>query len=435
MELKPGYKRTEAGVIPEDWEVTKLSSLTSAPIQNGVFSDPSRKGKGYKLINVGDLYGATPIPLASLSKFNASKDEISRFGVLNGDIFFTRSSLTPDGIAHCNVYVGDNKGGILYDCHIIRVRSQQTKIDPLYLFRYCRSYSARRFLVTSAKTTTMTTIDQGVIASLPVSVPSLAEQHYIATALSDVDALISSLDQLIAKKRDIKHATMQQLLTGKQRLPGFGKGTSEGFPNKRTAAASFPKDWGVSTVGAQFEIQLGKMLDTDRNTGISKPYLGNKAVQWNCIDIADLPRMAMSPSDLEQFRLRRGDLLVCEGGEVGRAALWDAQLDECYYQKALHRLRPKNAFNSRFMLALLRYWVSQDLLTNYVTQTSIAHLTKEKLAEVPVPVPTSAEQEAIVLVLSEMDAEIAALEQRRDKSRALKQGMMQELLTGRIRLV
>jgi type I restriction enzyme S subunit len=138
---------------------------------------------------------------------------------------------------------------------------------------------------------------------------------------------------------------------------------------------------------------------------------------------------------MDRFRLAPGDLLVCEGGEVGRAAIWDQPILECYFQKAIHRLRPVRAFNVRFMLALLRHWVDDGMLSDYVTQTSIAHLTREKFAQVPVPVPSPEEQLAIATVLSDMDAELTALEARRDKTRDLKQAMMQELLTGRTRLV
>jgi type I restriction enzyme S subunit len=164
---------------------------------------------------------------------------------------------------------------------------------------------------------------------------------------------------------------------------------------KRSVAGVIPEDWKVSTIGREFDIQLGKMLDAEKNRGIPKPYIGNKAVQWNRIEIDDLPMVPLSRSDLDRFRLLRGDLLVCEGGEVGRAAIWEDPIDECYYQKALHRLRPLRGFNPRLMVELLRNWSHHGLLANYVTQTSIAHLTREKLAEVPMPVPQPEEQRAI----------------------------------------
>jgi type I restriction enzyme S subunit len=203
---------------------------------------------------------------------------------------------------------------------------------------------------------------------------------------------------------------------------------------KRTEVGVIPEDWSTSTVAQQFEIKLGKMLDAEKNRGLPKPYIGNKAVQWGRIDVFDLSTMAMSRSDTELFRLQCGDVLVCEGGEVGRAAIWDAPIEECYFQKALHRLRPTRGFDTRLIVALLRYWSDHGLLANYVTQTSIAHLTREKFAQLPLPVPGREEQHAIAVALSDVDALLAKLEQLLVKKRDLKQAAMQQLLTGDIRL-
>lgn len=115
MEIKPGYKSTEVGCIPEDWDVVPMASITGSAIQNGVFNEPSRKGRGCKLINVIDLYNSVPIETAQLERFDATKDELSKFGVGPGDIFFTRSSLTPDGIAHCNVYGRGLNEDVVFD--------------------------------------------------------------------------------------------------------------------------------------------------------------------------------------------------------------------------------------------------------------------------------------------------------------------------------
>jgi type I restriction enzyme S subunit len=140
----------------------------------------------------------------------------------------------------------------------------------------------------------------------------------------------------------------------------------------------------VSTVGAEFSIQLGKMLDIDKNAGTPKPFLGNRAVQWGRIDLADMGEVKWTPSDRQRFRLREGDLLVCEGGEVGRAAIWHQPIEECCYQKALHRLRSIRGCNVELMLNVLHRLASNGSLANFVTQTSIAHLPKDKFETVPI---------------------------------------------------
>ena len=205
-----------------------------------------------------------------------------------------------------------------------------------------------------------------------------------------------------------------------------------GYTN--TAAGVIPQDWSVSTVGAEFRVQLGKMLDAAKNSGVPKRYLGNRSVQWGRIDVDDIDTVPMTLADLQRFRLRQGDLLVCEGGEIGRAAIWDNPIPECYYQKALHRLRPKRSYDVYLMMSLLQLWASTGCLANYVTQTSIAHLPKDKLEMVPLPVPTPGEQRAIAEALSDVDRMLGALETLIAKKQAVKQAAMQQLLTGKTRL-
>ncbi len=197
---------------------------------------------------------------------------------------------------------------------------------------------------------------------------------------------------------------------------------------KQTEVGVIPEDWEISTVGNEFSIQLGKMLDSEKNIGAPKPYIGNRAVQWGRIELNDIGFIKMTPSDLQRFRLRSGDLLVCEGGEIGRAAIWKEQIPECYYQKALHRLRSKHGYRADLLLWMLERWSATGLLVNFVTQTSIAHLPKEKFEKVPLPLPAKAEQESIAEVLSNADALIETLEQLIAKKRLLKQGVMQKLL-------
>ena len=165
---------------------------------------------------------------------------------------------------------------------------------------------------------------------------------------------------------------------------------------KQTDIGPIPEDWNVSTVGLEFSIQLGKMLDAEKNLGVSKPFLGNRAVQWGRFDLTDLGEIRLTPSDLKSFRLYDGDLLVCEGGEIGRAAIWNSPIPECYYQKALHRLRPIRKYDVRFMRYLLERLSSTGFLLNFAAQTSIAHLPKDKFETVPIPLPATSEEQTSI---------------------------------------
>lgn len=203
---------------------------------------------------------------------------------------------------------------------------------------------------------------------------------------------------------------------------------------RREKLGDIPRDWRVSSVGEEFTIQLGKMLDAAKNVGISKPYIGNRSIHWRRIDLEDIATVPMSPSDLQKFRLKRGDLLVCEGGEIGRSAIWEEPIPECYYQKALHRLRPIGDYNAYLLMSLLQLWTSTGYLADFVTQTSIAHLPKEKFKLVPLPVPPAAEQRAIAKTLLDVDKFLESLDTLIAKKLAIKSATMQQLLTGKTRL-
>jgi type I restriction enzyme, S subunit len=380
------YKKTEVGAIPANWDTVELKELIR--IDNGfAFSSSFFSDQGVQLLTPGNftLDGRLYFNERNTKRYSGPYLSTSVFE--KGDLLIVMTDLTPD----CNLL---GKPAFINCCEPLLHNQRIGKIIPLsqrisrnFLYWYFLSdVHARRMKETATGSTVRHTSNVSIYRSL-IALPPLPEQRAIAAALSDVDALIASLDALIAKKRDLKQAAMQQLLTGKTRLPGFSL-TNSTF--QRTDIGIVPDDWSLSTVGDEFEIQLGKMLDAEKNKGVPKPYVGNRAVQWDKIDINELSLMAMTASDLRRFRLRQGDLLVCEGGEVGRAAIWEAPLVECYYQKALHRLRPRRGFNPRLMIGFLQLWSARGILSNFVTQTSIAHLPKDKLLLIPLPVPSAA---------------------------------------------
>ena len=219
--VKKGYKQTEVGVLPEDWAIKKLINLSDGGMQNGTFYEGSRKGTGVYFLNVGNLYQAAPIIPQTLGKFDASKDEIDRFRVKNGDLFFTRSSIVPSGIAYCNWYKDSGDNTTVFDSHVVRFKTDTDQVNPMYLYLQCVSQESRKYFISNAKVATMTTIDQAQIGNCLIPVPSLTEQKNIAEAISDADRIIRLLEKLIIKKKAIKQGAMQELLTGKRRLPGY----------------------------------------------------------------------------------------------------------------------------------------------------------------------------------------------------------------------
>lgn len=187
----------------------------------------------------------------------------------------------------------------------------------------------------------------------------------------------------------------------------------------------FDKSWNNSTVGDLFEVQLGKMLSKEARKGISpKKYLGNINVQWGRVDIRDLKEMDFNESEIKKFLLKRNDILVCEGGEIGRAAIWKEELKECFYQKALHRLRLKRTSDilPEYMLLWLEYKfkVSSDFKSESLI-TTIAHIPREKLIKLNVSYPDQKTQHKIVNAFSSLKAVELSLKDKLEKGRKLRQ--------------
>ncbi|MGB3683815.1 MAG: restriction endonuclease subunit S, partial [Rubrobacteraceae bacterium] len=216
--VPPGYKQTEVGVIPEDWETLPLLELLD--FRNGVNADKSAYGKGTPFINVLEIITHTHLQFADIpGQVTLPKLLINSYAVQRGDILFNRTSETQEEVGLASVYLGNE--AVVFGGFVIRGRNLGTGIDEIYSGYAFRSPTIRAQIISKGQGAVRANIGQQELSKVLISLPPLHEQRAIAAALSDVDALISALDKLIAKKRAVKTAAMQQLLTGKQRLPGF----------------------------------------------------------------------------------------------------------------------------------------------------------------------------------------------------------------------
>lgn len=182
-----------------------------------------------------------------------------------------------------------------------------------------------------------------------------------------------------------------------------------------------PAHWETPPVYSRFEVQLGKMLDEKKIRGTHlAPYLRNVDVQWEAINTEDLPAMDFDDDDRVRYSLRAGDILVCEGGDVGRCAIWEGKLDECYYQKALHRLRSAHGKDdARFFVLVMRTLVDGGVFSSQASASTIQHLPAEKLRVVRYASPPVSEQRAIVSHIGAETAKLDAMQSATDRTIAL----------------
>ena len=192
-----------------------------------------------------------------------------------------------------------------------------------------------------------------------------------------------------------------------------------------------PANWDIAPVYARYEVALGKMLDAKRVTGESSGrYVRNVDVQWDVVNVDDLPEMDFPSSERNRYLLRAGDLLVCEGGEVGRTAIWGGELDECFYQKAIHRVRPwADSENPRFFYFLMYALAKGGVFTARGNSNTIDHLTAVQLRHYRVPFPETGEQRAIAAFLDRETAKIDALVARKERLIELLQEKRTALIT------
>ena len=270
-----------------------------------------------------------------------------------------------------------------------------------------------------------------------LAVPPASEQRAIATFLdretAKIDALIAEQRWLIELLKEKRQAVISHAVT---------KGLNPDAKMKDSGIewlGEVPAHWAVAALNYRYGIALGKMLDEKRITGEHlAPYLRNVDVQWGSINTNDLPVMDFKGDDLERYSLRKGDLLVCEGGEVGRAAIWNGELAECYYQKALHRLRPKNLAteNPVYMFYHLFVAAFSGRFVGSEGKSTIAHLTAEALRRYQFAFPPPEEQSSIAAFLDRETAKLDELTAEANRAIALLQerrtALISAAVTGKI---
>jgi len=283
------------------------------------------------------------------------------------------------------------------------------------------------------------TLNKQTLSKLKLRFPKdMQQQRRIAEILSTLDEAIEQTEALIAKHQQIKAGLMHDLFTRGVTPDGHLRPTRKQAPDlyKESLLGWIPKEWEVISIADAFEIQLGKMLNKLAKTGKwTAPYLGNRAVQWDFVDCMAIEEMDFTTAERQKFSLECGDLLVCEGGDVGRTAMWRGEIEGCYYQKAIHRLRPKSERAlPAFMLRFMRFARESGYFREFTSQSSIAHLTQEKLGVMPMLLPKPEEQNRIAERFDAHDELIQSEQTKLTKLRQQKHGLMHDLLTGRVRV-
>ncbi len=411
MELRAGYKRTEVGVIPEEWRDDLLDHI-------------ALRGSGHTPDKKHAEYWNGTIKWISLADSGAL-DQLF--------IEDTFAKVTPEGIAHSSAVVhpagtvvlsrdaGVGKSGIMRTEMAVSQHFMAWRCGPqlhnIYLYYWLQS--AKPQFERIANGSTIKTIGLQYFKDLRLPTPPLEEQQAIASALSDVDALLEGLTRLITKKRDLKQAAMQQLLTGQTRLPGFAG------------------EWEVKPLGELGDIRSGGTPST------SQSHLWDGDIPWSTpSDITGLQRgkyLSETARTISAAGLRASSaemipersLIMTSRATIGVCAINVVPMTT---NQGFKNIVPFADVDVEFLYYIMT--TQKSGLTALCGGSTFLEIGKKQIASYEICLPSvKAEQIAIATFLSEMDAELSALEARREKTVALKQAMMQELLTGRTRLV
>lgn len=412
--MKTEFKQTEVGVIPNDWEVNQLGNLIEKFVNGGT---PSTQVIEYWNGNIPWITGADILnqKVAVIRRYiskeavkNSSTNIIEKGNLL----FVSRTGVGKLAIAPFDIAISQDFTGIYV---------KQSELSTDYLFRYFD------FIQTELKSQNQGTSIQGItrdtLSSFQIPLPpTKAEQTAIATALNDADALITQLEKLIAKKRNIKQGAMQELLRPKE-------------------------GWMVKKLGEIFKFlntANNSRVDLVKSGEIEYIHYGDIHTRWNCfldcsnneLPFIDKIKVNGVPS------LEDGDLVVADASEDYEGLGACVEIKNIGKRKivaGLHTLllrSDKNIIADGFKGYLRNYYGVKDTLIRLSTGVSVYGISKTNLKEVEVSIPpTVEEQTSIAQILSDMDTEIEALEKKLEKYKMIKQGMMQNLLTGKIRLV
>lgn len=324
---------------------------------------------GIPLIRTGN-FRENSLDLKSVKYVSETTNEIwsSRHQTSPGDVVYCREA--PFGMA---AIVPE----AFYPClgqRIMVARPDKSRITSKFLWFALNSPQVYRQAERVAVGATVKHLRVRDVEALKIPLPPLPEQKRIAAILDKADEIRRKRAEAIKLTEELLRSAFLEM---------FGDPVTN------------PKGWEVKKLGEVFEVQLGKMLSQKAKQGKSPlPYLGNKHVQWGRVVVEDLPKMDFSDKEREKFELRPGDLLVCEGGEVGRTAIWHGERGVVFYQKALHRLRPRDATAlPEYMLGYMREAADRSMFVEHTATTSIAHLTREKLLQLELMVPPRELQE------------------------------------------
>ena len=401
--------------LPSGWTLTPVAGLLK--FKNGLNKGKAYFGYGTPIVNYMDVFRHAGLRRADVHGLvDVTNAEKQAFSARKGDVLFTRTSETPEEVGISTVLLEDIEDAV-FSGFVLRGRPVNDRLTPEFA-QYCfDSRFVRGQIVSSATYTTRALTNGRILSNVKLPLPDDPdEQKAIAAALSDADGVMAGLERVIAKKRLIKQGAMQDLLSARRRLPGFSG------------------EWEVKKLAQLGDVKTGLTYKPENVKPFGTLVLRSSNIQNDRLAFDNNVFVDIAVSD--EATVKEGDLLICvrNGSRqlIGKTAMIDSRADGMAFGAFMSAFR--SGIND-YLLWCFQSSVVQDQIAENLGAT-INQITNKTMKAIEFPLPRDeTERQAITAVLSDMDAEIQTLESRLTKARAVKEGMMQNLLTGRVRLV
>jgi len=389
----------------ENWGFKSLEELSAEKFSNGVFNDPKKVGKGYRLINVKDMFDGDAVQVKNLTLIDLQAKEFNKNKVEYGDVFFTRSSLVADGIAVSNVCLSHDDD-ITFDGHLVKMRPDLNILNPVFLGLSLKTAYLRKQLIVRGKTTTMTTIGQEDIKTVNLPYPKQNEQQKIADFLSVVDKKIELLDQKVQALTDYKKGVMQQLFTQQIRF-------------KDNQGNDYP-EWELKQIGSVFEQRTEKyeegleLLSVTMNSGVKKR---------SEIDAKD-----NSSNNKANYKK------VCTGDIVYNSMrMWQGASGVSIYEGVVSPAYTVLESNKQNISEFFGYYFKTTKMIQTFQRNSQGltsdtwNLKYKPLSKIKIMVPIREEQQKIADFLTAIDQKIQQTQTTLNQTQAFKKGLLQKM--------
>lgn len=370
--------------------------------QAGVLGDVLTLKRGHDLPDSLRQDGDVPVISSSgitghhnVAKAHGPGVVTGRYGTI-GEVFYLREDYWP---LNTSLYVTDFKGN-----------------HPRFVAYFLRDVLANH----ESSKAAVPGVNRNVLHSLGVRYPDAATQRRIADILSTYDDLIENNRRRIALLEDAARQLYQEWFV-RLRFPGH---------EHTRIIDGVPEGWERKSLEELADFRLGKMLDGNKNKGDMMPYLANVNVRWGAIDLSNLREMRFEESELDKYGLKHGDIVMCEGGEPGRCALWKDQLPAMMIQKAIHRIRAHPEVSYLFLYHSLRHTAEWGGLLALFTGATIKHLPREKLALVKLVVPPAQLMALFADHVDALEKQIGLLEATNRRASQARELLLPRLMTG-----